>query len=210
VFPFNRVVVHVLVPARDAGARARFAAVAAGPPSLAERLGERLKSAGSSGEPPAVEITYASKAQPSWVSPEFHVECHRDEGEREAPTTRTPQIKLTVIAGKAAQRVYLFAGTRVDIGRRADVLDAKQRLIRTNHVAFDEEGPDTNSTVSRRHAHLVCEAGEYRICDDRSAHGTSILRAGKMIAVPAGPRGVRLQTGDQILLGQARLRVMIG
>jgi hypothetical protein len=211
LFPFNRVVVHVLAPARNAEARARFAAVADGPPSLAERLGERLKAAGSISAPPVVEIAYASKPHAQWVAREFHVEYHRDvvSSTPEAPAARAPQIKLTVLAGKASQRVYLFAGTRVDIGRRVEVLDAKQRLIRTNQVAFDEEGPDANHTVSRRHAHLAYDAGSYRVCDDRSAHGTSIVRAGKTIPVPAGPRGVRLQTGDQILLGQARLRVTI-
>jgi hypothetical protein len=211
VFPFNRVVVHVLVPPRDTEARARFAAVVDGPPSLAERMEERLRSAGCSGERPRVEVTYASKPGSAWMALEFHVEFHRDDvaAPRGGPTTRTPQIKLTVVNGKAARRVNMFAGTRVDIGRRAEVLDARQRVIRTNDVAFDEEGPDANRTVSRKHAHLAYEAGEYRVCDDRSAHGTNVVRAGKTIPVPAGTRGVRLQTGDLILLGQARLRVTI-
>ena len=49
----------------------------------------------------------------------------------------------------------------------------------------------------------------YRLCDDRSAHGTSVQRNGTTIAVPAGPRGVRLQSGDEIALGEARLLVQI-
>jgi hypothetical protein len=211
VFPFNGMTVHVLVPRRDRDARARFAAVLGGPPSLAERIQDRLRSAGCGPVRPLVEVAYAWKAGADWLAPEFHVECHRDAGAppREAPSLRTPQIKITVVTGKAAQRVYVFAAGRVDIGRRADVLDARQRLVRTNHVAFEEDGPDANRTVSRRHAHIEYLEGTYRLCDDRSAQGTNVLREGRMIPVPAGPRGIRLQTHDQILLGQVRLRVAI-
>jgi hypothetical protein len=49
--------------------------------------------------------------------------------------------------------------------------------------------------------------GELRLFDDRSAHGTSIVRNGKTISVPAGSKGVRLQSGDEVVLGDARLRV---
>jgi predicted component of type VI protein secretion system len=65
--------------------------------------------------------------------------------------------------------------------------------------------------VSRRHAHIDYSdgSGDYRIIDDRSAHGTSILRNGKTIDVPTGSRGIRLQSGDDIVLGDARLRVKI-
>lgn len=211
VFPFNRVVVHVRVPQRDPDARARFAAVVDGPPTLSDRIHDRLQSAGCRPVRPVVDVAYASRPRPNWVAPEFHVEFHRDaEAPPRAPVAvRTPDIKLTVVTGKAAHRAYVFTGMRVDIGRRADVLDARQRLIRTNHVAFEEEGPDANRTVSRRHAHIAYADGAYRLCDDRSAQGTNVLRDGRMIPVPAGPRGVRLQTGDQILLGQARLRVSI-
>jgi pSer/pThr/pTyr-binding forkhead associated (FHA) protein len=65
--------------------------------------------------------------------------------------------------------------------------------------------------VSRRHAHLTYfpGTGDYRLQDDRSAHGTSILRGGRTIVVPVGSRGVRIESGDEIILGQARIRVTI-
>jgi pSer/pThr/pTyr-binding forkhead associated (FHA) protein len=118
---------------------------------------------------------------------------------------------MTVVKGKAGHRSYAFTGGRVDIGRRADVLDGKQRLVRTNHVAFDEEGAAVNTSVSRRHAHVTYETErrEYRLHDDRSAHGTAIVRGGRTIPVHAGSRGVRLESGDEVLLGQARMRVTI-
>jgi predicted component of type VI protein secretion system len=99
----------------------------------------------------------------------------------------------------------------VHIGRRAEVVDQKQRLIRTNQIAFSEEGPDENCTVSRRHAHVEFAPADgcYRIFDDRSTHGTSIVRGGRTIKVPAGARGARLEAGDEIALGRARLKVAI-
>src|SRR5258706_339853 len=78
-----------------------------------------------------------------------------------------PRLKLTVLAGKAARRTQVFSGGRIDIGRRSEVLDAKQRVVRTNHVAFDE-GPDENRSVSRQHAHVTFHpaTAEYRLQDD--------------------------------------------
>jgi hypothetical protein len=88
------------------------------------------------------------------------------------------------------------------------VRDRRNRLLRTNHVAFTDAADAINETVSRAHAHIdVGSSGECRLFDDRSSHGTSIVRNGKTINVPAGSRGVRLQGGDEIVLGEARLRV---
>jgi len=116
-----------------------------------------------------------------------------------------------VIKGAAEQRSYAVTTGRVDIGRQSDVVDQRQRLIRTNHVAFSEDGPDENRTVSRRHAHIEFNEGDrsYRLWDDRSAHGTTIIRNGRAIRVPAGARGTRLETDDEIVLGHARLRVTL-
>jgi hypothetical protein len=215
LFPFNRVVVHVPASARDKQARARFAAVAAGPPSLTSRLRERLEAAGCKVNDLSADIVYAAKPHPEWRSPEYHVEFERGTPadppppEPEPQPEEPPRLRLTVIAGTADRKVLLFDGGRIDIGRRAEVLDARQRLVRTNHVAFTEEGEDVNRTVSRRHAHIIYNASahEYRLWDDRSAHGTAVVRGGRMIPVPSGARGTRLQSGDEIVVGQARLRV---
>jgi hypothetical protein len=211
MFPFNRIKVVVVAAAGDKAARARFAAVVDGPPSLAERLQARLRSAGCRVGDVDVATSYATKAGAEWESPEFHVEFGRAAAvavPAGAPPV-LPRLKLTVLAGKAEQRTQVFSGGRIDIGRRSEVLDAKQRVVRTNHVAFEEEGPDANRSVSRRHAHVTYDpgAGEYRLRDDRSVHGTSILRGGRTIAVPVGSRGVRIESGDEIIVGQARIRV---
>ena len=216
VFPYNRVSVHVVAPPRDRESRARIAAVFDGPPSLQDRLAERLRAAGCA--PPAIDtaILYARQRGAGWTHADFHVEFDRVEKPPAPQVEPAPaageeplRIRLTVVRGTAAQRAYAFSGGRIAIGRRAEVLDQRQRLIRTNDVAFLDEGPDDNHSVSRRHAHVEYHAGDrcYRIWDDRSAHGTSIVRGGRTIKVPAGARGTRLEAGDEIVLGDARLRV---
>jgi len=217
VFPFNCVRVHVVAAQDDREARARFDAVAAGPPSLAERLAERLRSAGCSEVRPVTEIVYMPQAGDGWDDPRFHIVFDRVADAAQVlppplPAESVPgRLKLTVVKGSAEQRAYAFSGGRIDIGRRAEVLDQKHRLIRTNHVAFSEEGADENRTVSRRHAHIEFVEREscYRIWDDRSTHGTNILRGGKTIRVAAGAKGTRLEAGDEIALGHARLKVAL-
>ncbi len=218
VFPFNCVRLHVVTGAKESEAKARFEAVLAGPPSLVERLADRLRAAGCPDCRMTTEILYVAARGEGWDDPRFHVTFDRvAESPVDttppppvlAPPTEIPRIKLTVVKGSADQRAYAFTGGRIDIGRRAEVLDQKQRLIRTNQVAFSDEGGEENRTVSRRHAHVefVDPEGCYRIFDDRSAQGTSIVRGGRTIKVPPGARGARLEAGDEIALGHARLRV---
>jgi hypothetical protein len=216
VFPYTRVT--LIVPAgRDRAARARFQAIVEGPPTLTDRLRARLESAGCRMSHLTADVTYVSKPAATWSTPEFHLEFHREElpppqpviEEPAPPPAVVPKLKLTVAKGTTGQRHYQFTGGRIDIGRRAEVLDARQRLVRTNHVVFEEDGGEVNGSVSRRHAHIEYDSlkREYRVLDDRSAHGTGIVRHGRTIPVLAGSRGARLQSGDEIVLGQARLRV---
>jgi len=216
VFPFNHVRVLVVAAAGDKGGRARFAAVLEGPPSLSERIADRLRSAGCAANAIGTEVVYARRRGTEWTDPDFHVEFDRT-GESPVLPPAPPvvddalRIKLAVTAGRAEHRAYTFSGGRIDIGRRAEVLDQRQRLIRTNHVAFLDEGSDANQSVSRRHAHIEFSARErcYRIWDDRSVHGTSLVRRGRTIKVPAGARGTKLEAGDEIALGHARVRVAL-
>ena len=216
VVPFNRVRVHV-VAGNDKESRARFAAVIDGPPSLSARLVERLNSSGCAIDRLDAIVVYVRRRGPDWTDADFHVDFDRADLPRKtqapAPAVKEAgvRLKLTVLKGTAEQRTYMFTAGRVDIGRRSDVVDQRQRLIRTNHVAFAEDGADENRTVSRRHAHIEFVDGDrcYRLWDDRSAHGTIIVRNGRAIKVPAGARGTRLETDDEIVLGHARLRVTI-
>jgi pSer/pThr/pTyr-binding forkhead associated (FHA) protein len=103
-----------------------------------------------------------------------------------------------------------LALSRIDLGRGLEVRDTRHRLLRTNHVAFVEGSAAVNQTVSRRHAHIAEDpSGDHRLHDDRSEHGTGIVRGGRTIPVPPGSRGVRLCSGDEIALGEARVRIRI-
>ena len=134
--------------------------------------------------------------------------------DRAAPQSdsRSDGLELTIVHGSAEKAAYTFTLSRIDLGRCAEVRDSRNRLIRTNHVAFADDAGDLNQSVSRRHAHIdyAAESGHYRVYDDRSAHGTGVLRNGRTITVHPGSRGVRLESGDEIVLGEARLRVRIG
>jgi hypothetical protein len=210
VFPFNKVKVSIVAGSRDV--RARFAAVLEGDGQLQERIINRLRDAGCEPTPLQVGISYALRPGTDWPRPEFHVEFERVTAEPlNAQHVSTSDLRITITHGSTEKPTYTFSIPRINIGRCAEVRDSRHRLIRTNHVAFTDADRTTNDTVSRRHAHIDYTDGsdDYRISDDRSAHGTSILRNGKMIEVPSGSRGIRLQSGDEIVLGEARIRVSV-
>jgi len=115
--------------------------------------------------------------------------------------------RLVEVRGKAEQPNYELRKPRVNIGRMSELVDAGQRVVRRNDIVFEEGADEANATVSRGHAHIRLEAGEYRICDDESEYGTRVFRDGRSIEVPRGNRrGEKLRPGDEIYLGRACLR----
>jgi hypothetical protein len=214
LFPFNRITVRLAAPTRQA--RARLDATFAADPSLAQRIQTRLETAGCLPVELTVAIDYVETAGDGWLTPEFHVEFDTvavAPAPVIVPAAPVPQppIELEVVAGAAGQPTYRFELSRVEIGRCGEVRDRRNRLVRTNHLAFTDTDDPLNQTVSRRHAHIDYQADEdaFRIFDDGSEQGTNVTRGGRTIAVPPGARGVRLQPGDEIVLGLARLRVKL-
>lgn len=210
VFPFNRIELSLVAPSREA--RGRLEAVFAGETPLPARIMERLQSAGCGTPDVVVAINYVARAQKTWRAREFDVAFARveePEVESVAADPKPARIDVTVVRGVTEQRTYSFAATRIDLGRCGEVRDSLNRLIRTNHVAFTEGSGDVNQSVSRRHAHIAYEpsTGHFRLHDDGSGHGTGIVREGRTVAVPRGSRGVRLHSGDEVSLGEARVRV---
>ena len=207
VFPFNKVKATIVAASPDA--RARFSGVLDGSPTLQERISKKLRDAGCDVRGLQVRVSYVAQADPAWTSPEFHVDFSRGAVQDPAPEpVVVREIALTVITGSTEEPDYALTLNRINLGRCAEVRDHRHRLLRRNHVAFTDAGGAANETVSRAHAHIaVPSGGEYRLFDDRSSHGTSIVRNGRTISVPAGSRGVRLASGDEIVLGEARLRV---
>jgi hypothetical protein len=211
VFPFNKVKVAVVAP--SPGARARIEAVFEEMPSLHDRIVARLLAAGCEVPGLSVKTTCVAEAAAGWSEPDFHIEFVRlSKAAQSSPVVAVAPapIALTIVAGSAEQAAYSFALPRIDLGRCVEVRDSRDRLIRTNHVAFVDGAEGVNQSVSRRHAHIDrAPNGDYRVFDDRSAHGTAVLRGGRILPVPPGSRGVRLQPADEIALGEARLRVDI-
>lgn len=209
VFPFNELTLTILAPSRDV--RARFEAVLADGPSLRDRIASGLASAGCAVNDLEVTVKYDSQARKGWRHPEFHLEFARAARNpilSPEPAPTSARVEATVLNGAAERRTYVLpARSRIDIGRCVEVRDSHHRLIRTNHIAFVEGSNDVNRTVSRRHAHISYDQSlqSFRLHDDGSEHGTSIVRNGRNLPVLRGARGVRLESGDEIVLGEARL-----
>jgi FHA domain-containing protein len=227
VFPFTALTLTVAAPSRDE--RARLEAVFDADPPLGARIVQRLRSEGCAVENLEVNVQFVARAQKNWDQPQYHVEFVRSaepsvtapEGSRGGgwlppsggrPAAGPGRIELTVLNGAAQKRTFVLGGARIDLGRCAEVRDSRHRLIRTNHVAFAEQPDDVNRSVSRRHAHISYDAHseQFRLHDDGSEHGTGIVREGRTVPVPRGARGARLFSGDEIVLGEARVRVRFG
>jgi hypothetical protein len=198
VFPFATVVVTLV----SAEAERRTLLQAA----FGERLGEDLREAmaGSECELPrgfSVEVRTAEAGLRA-----FEIAYSADAVKVEAaPAAATG--RLIVVKGKTANPEYRLARARTNIGRLVELTDADHRVVRRNDVVFEEGADEANATVSRKHAHIRVEAGDYRLCDDGSEFGTRVFRDGRSIEVPAGDRrGEKLRDGDEIYLGRACLR----
>ena len=123
------------------------------------------------------------------------------------PATPAAAPRLAVLKGKTDRPAYLLEKARTNICRMAELTDSEHRVVRRNDIVFEEGADEANATVSRRHAHIRLDEGDYRLCDDESEFGTRVFRNGRAIEVPAGNRrGEKLRPGDEIYLGRACLR----
>jgi len=200
IFPYNHLRVRLVSP--DAARRALFEAALGGETGRLEQdVRDCLEGAGC--EIPArfkLEIETAESGPKG-----FEIFCENEAAVRPA----APSGKLRVVCGKANAELFALDRRRINIGRKAELTDSLQRVIRRNDVVFEEGVEEVNATVSRGHAHVRLDAGtgEYRICDDGSEYGTRIFRDGRSIEVPTGgTRGERLRSGDEIYLGRACVR----
>jgi hypothetical protein len=199
IFPFSLVAVTLVSP--DAERRTILQS------AFGERLGE--------------DVRETLKASGCEIPPGFTVEVSTSEaGEgpfdiaygkapvvEAAPAPPPVPATLLVVKGKTERGQYVLDKPRTNIGRLAELTDADHRITRRNDIVFEEGADESNATVSRRHAHIKLEGGDYRICDDGSEFGTRVFRDGRSIEVPAGNRrGEKLRPGDEIYLGRACLR----
>jgi hypothetical protein len=210
VFPFNTIDVSIVAP--SAHDRARFDTVVNGGTALRDRIADRLQAASCAVDDLEVNTSYVTRPQKHWHDPQFAVafsRVARETPEVDSAESAGIRLEVTVIHGAADHRTYAFASDRIDFGRGGEVRSSHHGLIRTNHVAFLETPAEVNRSVSRQHAHIAYDpqSREFRLHDDNSVHGTRVVRKGRTVPVPFGTRGVRLQPGDDIVLGEARVRV---
>jgi hypothetical protein len=208
IFPYDRIMVRITQRSAD------VAAVQAIFSGLEPRLRERLQELRC--DPPDVMEVSVSvcEADGDGQQPVLSLECSAAERERPSPNvtaTGYPALRLTVVKGQCAESEYVFEEPVVAIGRTAEPADAFGQ-VRYNHVAFLEERDGINETVGRAHAKLQFDpaSGHYHLFNEGSSNPTSILRSGRVIRVaPRDPRGIRVQSGDQLQLGRAVLRVTV-
>jgi hypothetical protein len=211
LFPYDRIVIRIAQPGADA------IAINAIFEQLEGRLRDRLTELRS--DAPASFVTSVI-VDTEHEAPEagqrlLSIECSKDATARPALTTvshkRFHTVRVSVIKGLCAEPEYVFEEPVVAIGRLAEATDAFGQ-IRVNHVAFLDVRDGVNETVGRAHARLQFDnaSGHYHLFNEASSNPTSIVRAGKTLRVaPRDPRGVRVQSGDQLQLGRAVLRVTI-
>lgn len=125
------------------------------------------------------------------------------------PAIAIVPARLVTVTGISSAPDFVLDRARVNLGREAEVIDTMGRAIRRNELSFPEEAHEANPSVSRSHAHVAFDgaSGQWRIFDDGSSLGTVVFRDGRRIDIPAhAGRGVALRPGDEIYLGQVRLR----
>ena len=208
VFPYDRIAVRITQASAD------VAAVQAIFSSLESRLRERLQELRCDVHEKMELSVSVEEVDASSQQPVLSVECSAAEREPPSPAVRAagyPPLRITVVKGQCADSEYVFEEPVIAIGRTAEPTDAFGQ-VRYNHVAFLEERDGVNETVGRAHARLQFDtaSGHYHLFNEGSSNPTSILRSGRVIRLaPRDPRGVRVQSGDQLQLGRAVLRIAI-
>jgi hypothetical protein len=205
IFPYNRVVISMA--AQDSAEQAVLEEAFSQGAELQETICALLSEAGCP-VPAGFEVTVSvlPDAPLAFDRHPFDIKFHNAKLQLKgaAPNTRPP-AKLIVIAGDADAPEYSIDSDQTNLGRLKEVLSDKDGLRRRNHVAFAE----TETTVSREHAFIRYDSdtGRFRVFDCVSHRGTRVFRDGRRFDVPKGPsRGLQLQPGDEIHLGNARLR----
>ena len=195
-FPFNSVAVRI--PYADEARRPGLEIVFASDDALGNDVREYLRREGAE-FPEDLAVSVALYMDSGAGDPS--VVCSNIARQQQTPPVAAPppKIRLQWEAGS----VEVEKG-RIHLGRLSDVLDDRHRLVRRNDVAIE------HNTVSRAHAHIEWDGAgqEFRVFDDGSSYGTGVLQSGRLIEVPSnGSRGIRVGPGDEIYIGQIRIRV---
>jgi hypothetical protein len=210
VFPFNLITVELAADnaERKAVLETLFDAGQLGDDIRAKLKEERVT--------PPEDLTVAVK-YPEDALVEMRIVCERVETPEKAAAGRIahPTVvelapaRLVTLTGVSSAPEFTLDRQSINLGREEEICDTLGRAVRRNELFFPEAAHEANPSVSRSHAHIRFDAssGDWRIFDDGSSIGTTLFRQGRRIDVPAhAGRGVALRPGDEIYLGQVRLR----
>ena len=198
VLPFNEIAIRIPVPEPDR--RTAFRLVFLEGNALAGEIAAHLRR--EEIEVPGglrVNVELLEHDVPEFAARGFHIAYSTadEKAKLEPPPLRRVRFGLPSGEEVTVERA------RIHVGRTAEVLDDRRRLVRRNDLVLEGD------TVSRAHAHIEYAAGtgEFRLYDDGSSYGTSVIHSGRLSEVPkAGGRGLKLEAGDEIYFGQVRVR----
>jgi len=206
VFPYSEVQVKLF--AQDADQQAVLEATLVENDALQTDVHDMLRDSGC--DPDSVQVLVEITPDPAAAEP-FQLTFKRipkpAKGAAATPPKVRPAAWLYVVKGSAERPEYFIGKDVVFLGRLKEVSAKGGGLRRRNDIAFD----DAETTVSREHAHIHFEEGKFRLFHDSGETGTRLFRDGRVVALPAtGTRGTQLLSGDEIHLGEARLRFEMG
>jgi pSer/pThr/pTyr-binding forkhead associated (FHA) protein len=119
-------------------------------------------------------------------------------------------LRLVVSLGTAQKKIFDLFLPVIRIGRTRFPTDSRGR-VRTNDIAFADDGSERSLSVGRGHAEIRFLPGtrSYRLFDQGSANGTRVLIKGRLTEIAANdPVGLPIQPGDELHLGKAVIRVV--
>ena len=177
---------------RPARQRARFEAVFAGEPPLRDRIVEQLRSKSCPIHDLTLDVAYVARAPKDWRHPQFNLAFAR--------VARPPRERRSARAGVRAHRSEGGARHRrteqpTRLPPRASTSAAAPRCATR---ATASSGPTTwRSSKDRERSTRACRAGTpisptsrrpagYRLRDEGSVHGTSVVRDGSTVDRAAG------------------------
>jgi hypothetical protein len=198
LFPYQQLWIHI--NAADPSRVEAFEAAFLDNGGLEAQVKELLVEAGCKSELSLSVDVKQSDGEP------YVIEYRRLPKASEAPVVaaqvKRPAAWIHVLKGNTEKNEYYFSKNTVYLGRLKEVASRDGSVRRRNDIAFD----DAESTVSREHAHIEFESGKFRLFHDSGERPTRLFRDGRAVPVPAIGRGTQLRSGDEIHLGEARLR----
>ena len=120
---------------------------------------------------------------------------------------------LRVVFGTAEESLYTFTPetARINIGREREAQTA-DGFFRLNNIAFPGNAHEKNRYISREHAHIEWDPEKsafYLFADEGGIPPRNKIKVqqpdGRVIKLQTSHIGHRLQSGDQIVLGESAL-----